>query len=982
MIDTLTSSRTLGCARAACAALLLLAGAGAARAQTGAFWVPAQAAARATAVSAGTLYRGMAGSLLAAAPGRAAELERLGAQAVDLRPGETAWIYLVEDAARAELEPPARVLLRLGHEVLVATGGDAPRLTARSEASLRGLKQLVRLPAAPVAARPARGAPRAVRQAPRAAPRAADPLIQDMVASLAQADYTATWQALDDFENRHTFASQNDAATQWILERFQSFGLRAEFHYYQQSGQRRNVIATLPGAVDSTQVVYLCAHLDATSRTPGTCAPGADDNGSGTAAVLEAARVLSQHRFQYTLKFAAFNGEEQGLVGSAAYVADIAAAGEDVLGVFNLDMVGYPGTDPAPPDLVIYTDAASLGLATTLADAASTYLPDLLEPVVQEEALGASDHASFWAHGYDAVLGIEAQAWSDDFNPWYHTCDDRIERYPQDYALYCARADLAAAATLAIPFAPTGAFLALGPVQVDDDAGGGSSGNGDGNPNPGETLELVITVRNPGIADAVGVSGVLRSLGPRATVLDSTSTWNDIPQGGQGANLAPLRVSVAPDALDGEELPFLLLMTEAGGSHPLELSLRVVAPVLALRARTVDDQTSGNGNKVPDPGEPLLISVVLQNAGGQDASGVVARLASASPHLTVVDDEASAPLIPAGGQATLGPAYRVLVSPEAADGEDLAMSLSITADQGYAAESGFEARVGTFFLDRAETDEGWSLAAFDDNAISGRWVRVDPNGTFENGEPVQPEDDHTPDPGTMCFVTGQGYPGGSASGADVDGGKTTLTSPVFDLTGLVNARVSYWRWYTNDLDTYPGEDPWLVQVSNDGGSTWVDLERTTASANSWQRKSFLLASYIVPSPQVVFRFAANDSGAGGSLVEAAVDDFEIEGDLGSAVAVDRSTLRSVRLDPPRPNPAAGGAAISFGLPADGAAVLRLYGVDGRLVRTLLAARLPAGPHVVVWDGNDEAGRRVAAGIYFCRLQAAGLDLRRRLSLLR
>jgi hypothetical protein len=949
----------------------LFLGAAAARAE-GPVWVPATAVSNALVARGEVVYEGLAGMVLSTAPDRVAMLERIGGVSIDLRPGETGWVYLVENADRAEFEPPGRVLLRAGHEVVVATDGSVPRLTGRSEASLRGLKQPVRLRGGAVPARPVQQTSRAVLGQP-------DPVVEQMVADLTQAHYVATWQALDDFENRHTYASQNETATQWILEQFRSFGLRSDFHYYEQNGQRRNVIATLPGIVDSAKVVYICAHLDATSGTSGVCAPGADDNASGTAAVIEAARVMSQYRFQYTVKFAAFNGEEQGLVGSQAYVANLVAAGEDVVGVFNCDMIAYRGTDAAPPDLVIYTNGNSQALATTLADAAGTYLPGLLEPIVHVETMSGSDHASFWWQGYRAVCSIESEPWGTDFSPWYHTCNDRIERYPQDYAHHCARANLAALAITAIPLAPSGPFLAMGPTQVDDDANGGSSGNGDGAPNPGETLELLVTVRNVGAAASTNVSGVLRSQSAHATVLDSASAWSDIPAGGQATNQTVFRVSVAQQAGDGEDLPLLLEMQDDVGSHPLDFSLRTVAPLLTYRSLVVDDGPAGN--QVPDPGEILMVSVVLANAGHQDAGTVLALLTSANPHLTVLAGEASVPLIAADGQATLSPAYRVGISPDAADGEDLALNLSITADDGYMGQSAFAIRVGTYILEEMEMDAGWSTAAPDDNASSGRWVRVDPIGTFQNGQPAQPEDDRTPAPGTMCFVTGQGPPDGNASQADVDGGKTTLRSPVFDLTRLVQPRVGYWRWYSNNLGGYPNEDTWLVQVSNDGGNSWVDLERTTSSANGWQRMSFLLESYVVPSTQMVFRFVASDAGAG-SLVEAAVDDFEIEADLTPVAVAGPRPSSSLRLDPPSPNPGAGGTMISFDLPTEGNVVLKLFGVDGRLVRTLVSGSLPVGPHRVLWDGESDSGRPAAPGVYFCRLEAARGEIVRRITLMR
>ena len=116
----------------------------------------------------------------------------------------------------------------------------------------------------------------------------------------------------------------------------------------------------------------------------------------------------------------------------------------------------------------------------------------------------------------------------------------------------------------------------------------------------------------------------------------------------------------------------------------------------------------------------------------------------------------------------------------------------------------------------------------------------------------------------------------------MDGGNTTLYSPTFDLSGLDEAVVTYWRWYTNNVGDNGNNDKWVVSVSNNG-SNWIDLENTTSSNTSWERQRFILSDYIdLESTDVQFRFVAEDifyngdDGSGGSLVEAAIDNFSIE----------------------------------------------------------------------------------------------------------
>lgn len=172
------------------------------------------------------------------------------------------------------------------------------------------------------------------------------------------------------------------------------------------------------------------------------------------------------------------------------------------------------------------------------------------------------------------------------------------------------------------------------------------------------------------------------------------------------------------------------------------------------------------------------------------------------------------------------------------------------------------------FTDDFSTDQGWTVGAPGDNATTGIWVRVDPNGTA-----AQPEDDHTPGADTMCYVTGQGSVGGAIGDNDVDGGTTTLTSPAFDCTGG-DAFLSYWRWYSNDQGAAPNADSMPVQISNNNGMTWTLLEDVSENAGAWVHKSWRVADFVTPTTQVRVRFQARDLGSG-SIVEAGVDDVSV-----------------------------------------------------------------------------------------------------------
>jgi len=163
-----------------------------------------------------------------------------------------------------------------------------------------------------------------------------------------------------------------------------------------------------------------------------------------------------------------------------------------------------------------------------------------------------------------------------------------------------------------------------------------------------------------------------------------------------------------------------------------------------------------------------------------------------------------------------------------------------------------------------EVDMGWGLAPSGDTAGSGLWERVDPIGSA-----AQPEDDHTAGGGTECWVTGQF--------GDVDGGRTTLLSPLLDLSTLTNPTISYWRWYSNNTGNNT-DDRFRVAISEDDGASWTSVEdvgpQGSQASGGWFQHSFRVSDFITPTSQVRMRFRANDTG-GGSEVEAAIDDFEV-----------------------------------------------------------------------------------------------------------
>ncbi len=193
-----------------------------------------------------------------------------------------------------------------------------------------------------------------------------------------------------------------------------------------------NIIATKSGTISPDTSVIICAHYDCMAEAENRLflAPGADDNASGAATVLEAARVLKNEDSRYTIRFVLFSGEELGLLGSH-YYANIAAENqENILGVINLDMLGYDGNG----DGIFEIHAAEVGNSVQLGQLIQQNVDQFTLPLqpelIVENATRRSDHASFWEYGYSAILIIEDFS---DFNPYYHTIEDIFPNIRTEY---------------------------------------------------------------------------------------------------------------------------------------------------------------------------------------------------------------------------------------------------------------------------------------------------------------------------------------------------------------------------------------------------------------------------------------------------------------------------------------------------------------------------------------------------------------------
>lgn len=278
----------------------------------------------------------------------------------------------------------------------------------------------------------------------------AEPTIAKLVADV-DADLVKKHDLhLSSYNSRLAISPGAVEAQEWIAQYYSSLGLVVSTEHFRKD-YSSNVIAELPGFGDASKVVIIGAHYDSRSTSlsnPNMRAPGADDNASGTSAVLELARVFAQSgaKFNYTIRFASWSGEEMGLYGSRAYAAKAKAAGEDIVAALNADMIGYrrPNT---PVSLALVNRYTTVWLTEAAEKLSRTYVPDLA--IVYTTAC-CSDQQSFVENGYPGMSYFETSG-SSVVYPHYHQSTDLPEYLDFEQMGLITKAAAAAIATFADP---------------------------------------------------------------------------------------------------------------------------------------------------------------------------------------------------------------------------------------------------------------------------------------------------------------------------------------------------------------------------------------------------------------------------------------------------------------------------------------------------------------------------------------------------
>jgi hypothetical protein len=251
---------------------------------------------------------------------------------------------------------------------------------------------------------------------------------------------------IDTIFSRNRNRPGNELAFKFIRNKLISYGYQVDSASFGAAGGK-NIWAQKPGMLYPNKKVILCAHYDAMPNGP--ISPGADDNAASVATVLEAARILIDYDFEYTIIFALWDDEEYGLLGSANYANSAYVDNDSIHGVINMDAIAHDSDN----DAIARVHAKPIGNSEAIADTVLSVNLEYnigLNMVLVNPGATYSDHASFWNRNFGAVLMI--QDWDNDANPQYHLASDSVHYFNIPYFHKLARLSIGSAAAFAVPY--------------------------------------------------------------------------------------------------------------------------------------------------------------------------------------------------------------------------------------------------------------------------------------------------------------------------------------------------------------------------------------------------------------------------------------------------------------------------------------------------------------------------------------------------
>lgn len=266
------------------------------------------------------------------------------------------------------------------------------------------------------------------------------PDLPEMFMQVNESQLRSTVQSIQEFGPHPTRSPALDALGDFLVSEFTAMNVSVKYDpWNEKQNSGKNIVATIPGIRSATSTVLICAHYDSLAISP-----GAEDDGSGVAAVLMIADIIHHYSFNTTVNFVLFSGEEQGLLGSRSYAKNASDANENIIGVLALDKIGYAVTSNEGNSLRHHANPASAWMANISRSVAYRYPNEIGLTVLCLSEDPDSDHFSFVEQGYAGSDFVRNAT-----NPFYHTSEDIADHMNFSYLTKVCKLALGTIATIA-----------------------------------------------------------------------------------------------------------------------------------------------------------------------------------------------------------------------------------------------------------------------------------------------------------------------------------------------------------------------------------------------------------------------------------------------------------------------------------------------------------------------------------------------------
>jgi hypothetical protein len=533
-------------------------------------------------------------------------------------------------------------------------------------------------------------------------------------------------------------------------------------------------------------------------------------------------------------------------------------------------------------------------------------------------------------------------------------------------------------------------------------------GNGDSIINPGESFRVPMWVKNYGTQAATGVIGRLIAHTAGVTISDSIKSFGTVNGNDSAFNSQGFAMSVAAGLPNGYAIPCSLVCKDVNDSTWVSyVTFRVGAPAIAFVDKVVKDSAGSRPNGKLDPGETADLEVTLRNVGLGNATNVQAVLKSGDSRLTVPDTLALYGTIPHESTAVNRTDHFTLHADAGIPPETpVTCTLTVTGDGGYSVTLSFGLVVGEIrtidpIPDGPRTPAlYWAYDEVDtsyDECPMFSWVDIAGLGTrMDMGDDETRVIGLPADFGPFCYY-GQNYTQISiSSNAFVAPGSTTFddwTNEALPMGSEPPMLAINWDdvyppssngvWYYHDAANHRFIVQWDSMPYISGSEfDWYEIvlyDTTTRAADgncefmyqylTANRTSSATIGIQDPTYAIGITGLFNGTYTRGASPWVPGHVIKFSTDAPQVAVAEPATGVNLTRKPLEvfPNPFNASARINWQMKRGGAVDLKVYDASGRVVRTLASGQCPAGSYTTVWNGADNAGRRLAHGIYFVRL---------------